>query len=79
MEPMIRKQTYISSRQNKFIKKKAIMEGTTEAEIIRRAIDSYLDNEMFDEDPLLGIIAITDKEPLDGALNHDRYIYDEQE
>lgn len=55
------------------------MEGTTEAEIIRRAIDSYLDNEMFDEDPLLGIIAITDKEPLDGALNHDRYIYDEQE
>ncbi len=75
MEAMIRKQTYISSRQNKMIKKKAMTEGTTEAEIIRRAIDNYLENEMLDEDPLLGIIAITDKEPFDGSSKHDRYIY----
>ena len=78
MERMIRKQTYISNHQNKVLKRKAIRERTTEAEIIRRAIDSYLKNEMVEEDPLLELIGIADNEPCDGAVNHDRYIYEQE-
>jgi len=78
MDPMIRKQTYISTLQNKVLKRRAISERTTEAEIIRRAIDSYLKNEMIEEDPLFELIGITDNEPRDGAANHDRYIYEQE-
>jgi hypothetical protein len=36
---MIRKQIYLSRRQNQFLKRRARQQGITEAEVIRQAID----------------------------------------
>ena len=38
---MIRKQIYIEPRQNKLLKQLAKKNGTTEAELVRKAIDQY--------------------------------------
>lgn len=76
MEPLIRKQTYINVKQNQALKRQAAKEHKTEAEIIRRAIDAYLNTDMVGEDPLLGLIGLTDHDPDDGAAKHDRYIYE---
>ncbi|MCL6561058.1 MAG: ribbon-helix-helix domain-containing protein [Firmicutes bacterium] len=76
MEKMVRKQTYISPDQDKALKRRAKKEGTTEAEIIRRAIDRYIREHEALKNPLLDIIGIAGKGPADGSENHDRYIYD---
>lgn len=39
---LIRKQTYITPEQDKAVKRLAQQQGTTEAEILRKAIDEFL-------------------------------------
>lgn len=43
---MIRKQIYITKEQEQYLKNKSHKKGMTEAELIRRALDNYIqDNE----------------------------------
>lgn len=39
---LVRKQTYITPEQDRRLKQSAQQHGTTEAEILRRALDSWL-------------------------------------
>ncbi len=43
MSRMIRKQVYITPEQEAFLKRRSRELGVTEAELIRRAIDAFLD------------------------------------
>lgn len=42
---LVRKQTYITTAQDRAVKRLAQQQGTTEAEILRRALDQYLASE----------------------------------
>ena len=76
---MVRKQTYISAEQDRQLKALARQEETTEAEIIRRALEQYIRAEKAKnmKNPLLGLIGISGhaEGPGDGSVNHDKYIY----
>jgi hypothetical protein len=79
---MKRKQIYIETKQQAQLKELATREHMTESEIIRRALDEYLLERMTpdlrpEDHPVWSIIGIVsgDDIPVDGAENHDRYIY----
>lgn len=59
---LVRKQTYITPEQDSALKRLARRDGTTEAEIIRRAIDHWLVSEGIETrgDPYAPVIAIFD-------------------
>jgi hypothetical protein len=59
---VIRKQTYISPEQNQAVKRLAAREGTTEAEILRRALDAWLTIEAAEDrgDPFAALIGFVD-------------------
>ena len=40
---LVRKQTYITPAQDRAVKRLAQQQGTTEADILRRAIDQFLE------------------------------------
>ena len=42
---LVRKQTYITLAQDRAVKRLAQQQGTTEAEILRKALDQYLARE----------------------------------
>jgi hypothetical protein len=81
-EHMIRKQTYITSGQNKELKKLAKVKQTTEAQVIREALEYYIREERkkTTHNPLLDLIGLGGDAPgpRDGSVNHDRYLYDRQ-
>jgi hypothetical protein len=67
---LVRKQTYITPSQERAVKRLARQHGTTEAEIIRKALDLLLAREGMGEykdpfDDLIGLFAGPDK------VNHD--------
>jgi len=47
MPPMVRKQIYIESRQDRSLKKQARDSGITEAEVIRQALDRQMTSVRF--------------------------------
>jgi hypothetical protein len=57
---LIRKQTYITPAQDRAMKRLARLQGTTEAEILRRALDLLLSKEgiVETEDPFAGLIGM---------------------
>ncbi|HZS75173.1 MAG TPA: CopG family transcriptional regulator [Ktedonobacteraceae bacterium] len=57
---LVRKQTYITPEQDKAVKRLAQLQGTTEAEILRRALDQFLRQEGFitTEDPFAELIGM---------------------
>jgi hypothetical protein len=82
--PLKRKQIYIDPQSESRIRKLAKATGLSEAEHIRRAIASYVDaipDLKEGEHPLLTMIGICDSEtgPKDAAVNHDSYLYGENQ
>jgi hypothetical protein len=59
---LVRKQTYITPAQDRAVKRLAQQQGTTEAEILRKALDQFLNNEGITEteDPFAGLIGMFD-------------------
>ena len=59
---LIRKQTYITPEQDRAVKQLAAREGTTEAEILRRALDAWLTMEAGAgrDDPFGALIGFVD-------------------
>jgi len=56
---LIRKQTYLTPVQDRAIKQLARRHGTTEAEIVRRAVDQYLAREHEEvADPFIELIGM---------------------
>ena len=77
---LVRKQVYLDRQRNRQIKRLARTSGLSEAEHIRRAIASYVeDMKPIDRSghPLLRLIGICDtpRGPQDAAVDHDRYLY----
>jgi hypothetical protein len=77
-----RKQVYLDAASDNTLKKLAKETGLSEAEHIRRAVKSYVDQCNRTRaggvsDPLLDLIGICDDPnvPQDGALHHDHYLY----
>ncbi|MEW6661312.1 MAG: hypothetical protein ACOY9Y_05050 [Bacillota bacterium] len=73
-QKMVRKQVYLTSVQEQKLKKLARKNSVTEAEILRRAIDNYIQEEPLEEDPLLELCGCYDGEE-DESLHHDEYVY----
>ena len=67
---LVRKQTYITPAQDRAVKRLAQQQGTTEAEILRRALDMLLAREGINEneDPFEGLIGLF-AGPIE--VNHD--------
>lgn len=57
---LVRKQTYITPAQDRAVKRLAQQQGTTEAEILRRALDQFLAREGIIEtqDPFAELIGM---------------------
>ena len=57
---LVRKQTYITALQDKAVKRLAQQQGTSEAEILRRALDQFLAREGIIEtqDPFAELIGM---------------------
>jgi hypothetical protein len=57
---LVRKQTYITPAQDKAVKRLAQQQGTTEAEILRKALDLFLAREDIgeNEDPFADLIGL---------------------
>jgi hypothetical protein len=68
---LVRKQTYITPEQDRALKRLAQQQGTTEAEILRRAIDQLLaaTGIIVNEDPFDDIIGMLDGPPC--KADHD--------
>ncbi len=57
---LVRKQTYITPSQDRAVKRLAQQQGTTEAEILRKALDQFLASEGIAEtkDPFAELIGM---------------------
>lgn len=57
---LVRKQTYITPAQDRAVKRLAQQQGTTEAEILRKALDMFLAGEGIgeNEDPFVDLIGM---------------------
>lgn len=68
---LVRKQTYITPEQDLALKRLAQQQGTTEAEILRRAIDHFLGaiGILANEDPFADMIGMIDGPPC--KADHD--------
>jgi len=57
---LVRKQTYITPSQDRAVKRLARLQGTTEAEILRRAVDLLLAREgiLETQDPFADLIGM---------------------
>lgn len=66
---LVRKQTYITAEQDRALKRLANRHHTTEAELIRRALDCWLEGEGRERrgDPFAGLVGI-----FDGPVEVDR-------
>ncbi len=75
-EKMIRKQSYLESSQNRKLKLASNKKGTTEAQVIREAIEHYLiaENNQTD-DPLTQLIGVVKTAERSGSIMHDRDLY----
>ncbi len=75
---MKRKQIYLEEEMIKNIEQLSNSKNISQAEIIRRAIDYFFqENKMKqkDSEPLLELAGIADVDIEDGSENHDKYLY----
>ncbi|WP_106496306.1 CopG family transcriptional regulator [Lentibacillus sp. Marseille-P4043] len=75
-ERKVRKQVYLEPEQNKRVKQLSALNGKTEAEIIREAIDNYLvNNRANQKDPLFELVGLVKNGAKNGSVEHDQDIY----
>jgi hypothetical protein len=74
MDQLVRKQTYITVAQDRAVKRLALQQGITEAEVLRRALDLMLTKEgsREGEDPFAEMIGMIDGP--DEAEHDDIYL-----
>ena len=67
---LVRKQTYITPAQDRAVKRLAQQQGTTEADILRKALDQFLAREGIVEtqDPFAELIGMFEGPP---EVDHD--------
>lgn len=77
----VRKQVYLTQAQNEELKTLALMRNTSEASLIRKAIDLFLAQEegKTTKDPLQRLIGLGKGQHTDNAQRHDYYLYGEEE
>ena len=81
MAKLKRKQIYLDEESEREIKQLAYTTKTSEAEIIREAVQSFLEMKRRDmeakSDPLRDLIGLCDnpKGPKDASVHHDSYLY----
>lgn len=82
MARKLRKQIYLEQDMARQLRRLSQAMGTSEAELIRRAIDEYLAKTASstgerEGDPLLELIGLCDSPigPADASVNHDGYLY----
>lgn len=78
--PLRRKQIYLDSESERRVRTLARATGLSEAEHIRRAVASYVEDfpdAASTDHPLLHMIGIcgADAGPRDAARHHDKYLY----
>ncbi len=75
---MIRTQIYLTQTQHRLIQKLARQQGSSAAEIIRQAVESYLEKMIPSggEDPLFKVIGLGASGETKGSVKHDEGIYD---
>jgi hypothetical protein len=71
---LIRKQTYLTSTQDRALKDAAARQGTTESHVLREIVDAWMETEHVakDEDPLRRLIGFVDV-PVEEADHDDIY------
>jgi hypothetical protein len=77
--PMTRTQIYLSPDQHDHVLELAEAQCRTMAEVIREAVAEYLARQSPAADPLLDLVALGNSGVTDGAMNHDRDLYDPQQ
>lgn len=81
MARMVRKQIYLTAAQAQKLRRTAIREKRTEADVIREALDRQLGSaksgaSSYDDDPLWGIVGIgASVGPSDASERVDDYLY----
>lgn len=68
---IVRKQTYVTADQNRALRRLARQRGVTEAEVIREALDRYLEREVRGDDPLWASPGAGRADVNDGSQTHD--------
>ena len=76
----IRTQIYLSEEQHRVLKEKAKRSRQSMAELIRSAIDQYLqhletEEILSPEDPIFEIIGMGESDVTDLSMAHDKYLY----
>jgi hypothetical protein len=83
-EKMVRTQVYLPADIYEQLKERGEREGLTLAHQIREALAEYVatvaeDKEelpiITEDDPIWNIIGMVEGGPVDGSINHDKYIY----
>ncbi|NMB25229.1 MAG: hypothetical protein GX986_06835 [Firmicutes bacterium] len=77
----IRKQIYITPEQNEDLKTLALMDGVSEASIIREALSTYVaarQKKAAKKDPLADLIGLGVSKHTDSALRHDHYLHKDE-
>jgi len=76
---MVRTQIYLTRRQHRLIQKLAKQEDISASEIIRQALDRYLEklSPEREQDPLFQIVGLGASGDTKGSIEHDRVIYGE--
>lgn len=69
----VKKLIYMTQEQVRLLKQLAEAEAVTEAEVMRRALESCGARRL--RDPFDDLIGMCDGGPEDGAENHDLYLY----
>lgn len=80
---MERHQIYLDREQRRELARLAEQEGASVSHVIREAVAAYIATKKrrpeadSEENPLLALIGMIDDPdaPMDGAVNHDKYIY----
>lgn len=74
---MTRTQIYLTREQHRRVQAVAGAQARTMADVIREAVEEYLVRRTSDADPLLDLVALGRSGIADGAVSHDRDVYDE--
>ena len=72
---MIRTQIYFTEEQYNLLKQTAVKSKVTMAEIIRTAVEGYLNKRTAEEEPLLKIIGIGESGDPNASLHIDEVLY----
>ena len=78
--PKVRTQIYLTEEQHKILSDLSYRKKTSLAEMIRQAVDEYLDKISTKEvlNPLNNIIALGESGSSKGSVKHDEEIYDDR-